>query len=816
MPKPRIAMSELFQDLRFALRMLAKSPGFATIAVLTLALGIGANTAIFSVVNTVLLRSLPFPRAAELVDISARSTLFDFPNLGLSLPDIADLRASNSSLAAVATYEDSPKEISGDGKPQRIQSTAVSEDFFPVLGIQPLHGRTFVSADMQSGVPVTILSNSLWRERFGGDPATIGKSITIDGQAHIIVGVMPVLPALGFATDSALWTAFHPSAEQLAARDNHAYQVIARLKPHVRMAQAQSELAAISARLASDYPTVDKEWSIHAASLKQTLVGDARGPLLILFFAVGFVLMIACANVSNLFLSRGWARRREFAIRAALGATRGALLRQLAVECVLLALAGGASAFLVTMWMVEGLRTILPPEIPRLAEVRIDSEVACFTLAASLLAALLSGLAPALLSTRQDIHVAIKEGGADAAPHAAGSHNYLRQLLVIGEVALAAVLLIGATLAVRSFAFLLRQDLGFQPDHLVTLKLDFPKFRFADAAQAVAFTQQVLDRSRAIAGVTSVSAGLVFPFSDEVAETTFQTETSENDSRASEQTALANRVAPDFFRTLAIPLLAGRDFDNSDAKDRGGVVIVNEALARKYFGSQNVVGKHISMRQEAGHPVWNEILGVAGNVHEAMPDYENKPLIFAPLYQMREATAVYMVVRATGDPMLTVPALKDRIWSVDQNQPITSVQTMDARMSEVRASPKAQSVLLGVFGALGLLLSIIGVYGVMSYSVSQQTREIGIRMALGAAHAQILGLVVGHGLRLTLAGVFLGVAGGFALTRFMRSILFGISAADPLTFASVAILLTAVAAAACYIPARRATRVDPIVALRYE
>jgi predicted permease len=279
---------------------------------------------------------------------------------------------------------------------------------------------------------------------------------------------------------------------------------------------------------------------------------------------------------------------------------------------------------------------------------------------------------------------------------------------------------------------------------------------------------------------------------------------------------LANRVAPDFFRTLAIPLLAGRDFDNSDAKDRGGVVIVNEALARKYFGSQNVVGKHISMRQEAGHPVWNEILGVAGNVHEAMPDYENKPLIFAPLYQMREATAVYMVVRATGDPMLTVPALKDRIWSVDQNQPITSVQTMDARMSEVRASPKAQSVLLGVFGALGLLLSIIGVYGVMSYSVSQQTREIGIRMALGAAHAQILGLVVGHGLRLTLAGVFLGVAGGFALTRFMRSILFGISAADPLTFASVAILLTAVAAAACYIPARRATRVDPIVALRYE
>ena len=810
-------MSAILQDLRFAVRMLAKSPGFAAVAVLTLALGIGANTAIFSVVNSVLFRSLPFPHESELVDVSAQSTFFDFPNLGLSLPDVADLRAGNSSFAAVTAYQDSPKEISGDGTPQRVESTAVSEDFFSILGIQPLHGRAFVSADMQPGVHVAVLSNSLWQERFARDPQAVGQTITLDGQPNIIIGVMPALPQLGFATDSALWIPFRPSAEQVAARDNHAYQVIARLKPHVSLKQAQSELAAISARLAADHPDVDKGWSIHAVSLKQSLLGDARAPLTILFFAVGFVLMIACANVSNLFLARGWARRREFAIRSAMGATRGALLRQLAVESVLLALAGGACAFLVTMWIVQALRTILPPEIPRLQEIRIDSEAAWFTLAASLLAALLSGLAPALLSTRQDVNVAIKEAGSGGALRTSGAgHNFLRQLLVVAEVALAVVLLIGATLAVRSFAFLLRQDLGFRPDHLVTLRLDFPKFRFADAAQAIAFTQQVLDQSRAVAGVVSASAGMVFPFSDEVAETTFRTEASMADPRTAEQTALANRVAPGFFRTLGIPLLAGRDFANGDAQGRAGVVIINEALARKYFASTDVVGKRLSMRKESGRDIWAEIAGVVGDVHEAIPGNETKPLIYAPLYQMQEATGIYVVLRTTADPLLVVPMLKDRIWSVDKNQPITAVQTMDARISEVHASPRAQSILLGVFGGLGLVLSIVGVYGVLSYLVSQQTREIGIRMALGAAHAQILRLVVAHGLRLTLAGVLLGVVGGFTLTRFMRSVLFGISAVDPLTFASVAILLTGVAAVACYIPARRATRVDPMVALRYE
>jgi putative ABC transport system permease protein len=818
-------LEALLQDARFGLRMLRKNPGFTAVAVLTLALGIGANTAIFSVVDSVLLRSLPFPHPSELVYVSARSTFFDFLNLGLSLPDIADLRAGASVFAAVAAYQDSPKELSGGGMPARIESTAVSEDFFPLLGMRPLHGRTFISSDMRPGVRVAILGTALWHERFGGDPAAIGKTIMLDGQPHTVIGVMPAVSPLDFATDSAVWTPFVPSEEQLAARDNHAYALVARIKPHIRVQQAQSELATISARLAAQYPDVDKGWSIHADPLKQYLLGDASAPLTILFCAVGFVLLIACANVSNLFLSRGWARRREFAIRSAIGATRGALLRQLAVECLLLALAGGACAFFVATWTVQGLRTILPPGIPRLQEIRIDGPVVWFTLAASLLAALLSGLAPALLSTRQNLSAAIKESGAGGSSSSA-SHNFLRHLLVVGEVALAVILLIGATLAVRSFERLLRLDLGFRPDHLVTLKTDFPQFRFAGAEQAIGFVQQILQESRAIPGVTAASASLVFPLSDEVAETTFETQSSEtdasapdasaNDPKAGQQSALANRVAPDFFRTLGIPLLAGRDFSNADAKGKSLVVIVDETLARRYFASLDVVGKRLSMWKEAGHPVWSEIVGVVGNVREVSPGAAPKPLIYAPLYQMREATGAYVVVRANNDVLHLVPAIQERIWSVDKNQPIAAIKTVDAQIAEVHAAPRSQSLLLGIFGALGFVLALVGVYGVMSYLVSLQSREIGIRMALGADHRRILRMVIVHGLKLTLSGVLLGVSSGLLLTRFMSSLLPGITVTDPLTFASVAALVTLVAVAACFIPARRATRVDPMTALRCE
>jgi predicted permease len=822
------AMEIIAADLRYALRTLKKSPGFLAVAVITMALAIGATTAIFSVVNSVLFRSLPFVQPNELVDISARSTLFDFPNLGLSLPDIADLRNSAASFVAIAVHRDSPKELSAAGdatRPQRLESTEVTEDFFPLLGIHPLRGRLFTSADMKAGNRAVILSYELWRGGFGADPNAIGQTIALDGQPYTIIGVIPAQPALGFATDSKLWTPFLPTPEELADRSNHAYSVVARLKRHVTVARAELELATISNRLASAYPNVDDGWSIHATSLKQNLLGDASLPLTILCCAVGFVLLIACANVSNLFLARGWARRREFAIRFATGASRAAVLRQLAVESLLVALGGGACAFLVVIWTTHALRLALPPDIPRLDQIRIDADVAWFALAASLLSALLAGLAPALLNTRDTLSEAIKPGFSTTSKTPASglgsflSHNLLRQLLIIVEIALASILLIGATVALRSFNELRHLDLGFRTDHLLTLRLDFPKFRFPTPEPAVIFVQQVLDTTRNIPGVSSVSAGLVYPMSDEVAETTFETETTSTDPRHAQQSALANRVTPDFFRTLGIPLVAGRDFTGADTKGKPPVFVVNETLAKKYFGGASAVGKRFSTDLSGRQPVWGEIVGIAGDVREVShfdPEAESKPQVYAPFYQALRVVGVYLMVRSPSDPLALVAAIQDRIWSVDKSQPITAVATLDQRLAEAHAPPRAQTLLLGIFAGLGLLLALIGVYGVMSYLVGLQTREIGIHMALGASPAQVLHRILARGLKLTLAGVAIGTMCGLVLMRFMASVFFRITTSDPRTYATVALLLTTVALMACYIPARRATKVDPMTALRYE
>jgi putative ABC transport system permease protein len=806
-------LQSVIVDFRFALRQLRKSPGFTAATVLTLALGIGANTAIFSVVNSVLLRSLPFSHPSELLDISARSTYFDFTSLGLSLPDIADLRNSSKLLAALAVYQDSPKELAVD-RPQRLEATAVSKDFFELLGFAPICGRTFTSEDMQPGSRSVILSYSLWRDTFGADAAVLGRTIMLDASPHTIIGVMAAEPALGFATDSKLFTPLILTEAQLADRGNHAYSVIARLRPHLTAARLQSELDTISARLASAYPDVDQGWSIRATPLKQYLLGDARTPLAILLCAVGFVLLIACANVSNLFLVRGWARRREFTIRAAMGASRSVLIRQVAVESLVVAAAGGACAFAFAVWTVQTLRSILPPEISRLQEIPIDTSVAWFTVGTSLLAALLSGLAPAWLNTRGDLCLTVGETSGSG-PVGGSGHNFLRQLLVVGEVALACILLIGATLALRSFDRLLRLDLGFQPEHVLTLRLDFPKFRFASPEPAIIFVHQVLQSIRATPGVTAASAGLVFPMSDEVAETTFETEAMVADPKHAQQSALANRVAPDFFRTLGIPVLAGRDFTDADIEGNSPVFVVNATLAKKYFPGTNAVGRRFSTDFSSGHPVWGQIVGVAGNVRETNHLDDFKPQIYAPFYQTPRIFGVYLMVRSAAALAVLAPALQERIWSIDKNQPVTAVATLDQRIAEVNASPRSQTLLLGIFAALGLLLALIGVYGVMSYLVGLQTREIGIRMALGADRGRILQLFVVHGLKLTLSGILIGIVIALALTRFMSSLLFGVSASDPLTYLAATLLLLVAAVAACLIPARRAARVDPMVALRY-
>ncbi len=801
-------------DVRYGLRSLRRSSGFTIIVVLTLALGIGANSAIFSVIDAVLLRPLPFPNAPQLADLCARSTLFDFEHLGVSLPDIADLRASSISFSNLSPYQLLSKEMTGDGQPNRIEAADVSEDFFPDLGVKPLLGRSFVSSDMQPGSRAVILSHALWRDRFSGDPSAIGKTLRLDGETYTVIGVMPDFSSTDFATDCKVWTAFIPTQEQLTSRQNHYFNVLARLNPHTDIAQAQTELDTIASRLATAYPGADKGWSFRATPLRKYLLGDAQKPLLILFCSVGFVLLIACANVSNLFLSRGWARRREFAIRTAIGATRGALLRQLVVESVLVALMGGVCAFFMALWTVRGIRAILPPEIPRIQDIRIDSEVVWFTLGASFLAALLSGFVPALLSSRLDVSVAIKEGVAGAG--SGKGHNFLRQMLVIGEVALAIVLLIGATLAMQSFARILRVDPGFRPDHLITMRIDFPEFRFAKVEQSIHFVQQLLESSRGIPGVEAASAGIVLPLGDEVAETKFETEQSTGDTKSGQRMARNNLVEPDFFRTFGIPLVAGRDFNADDRKEKSPVFIVNEAFARKVFGSLDVVGKRLSALRESDRPVWGEIIGVAGNVRALDPGAEAKPEIYGPFAQTHQAAGVFLVFRTKPEPLAIVAAIEDRIWSLDKDRPVTSIKTIDKQMEENTGAPRSQSVLLGIFGGLGFVLAVVGVYGVMSYVVSQQTREIGIRMALGAERKKVLRMVVVHGLKLTLTGVAIGVGVSLTLTRFMRSQLPGVSTTDPMTFGGVAMLLIAVAVAACFVPAQRAMRVDPIVALHYE
>jgi predicted permease len=812
-------LDSLSQDLRYGARMLRKNPAFTAIAVITLALGIGANTAIFSVVNAVLLRPLPFPDSSQLLDISARSTFFDFANLGLSFQDILDVanpETGATALAQIAAYQYSSNELAGEGKPEKIQSADVSSEFFSVLGIQPLYGRTFAASDMEMANPTVILSYKLWRERFVSDPHAIGKNITLDGVSHTIIGVMPERMHEAFP-DFLVWTSLIPKKEDIAARENHQFSVIARLKPHRKIAEAESELATISARLAAAYPDADKGWSIHAESFKENLLGDSRAPLVILFCAAGFVLLIACANVSNLFLSRSWARRREFAIRSAVGATRPALLRQIFVENLIIGLIGGASAFLLALWTAQGLRTILPPDIPRLEDFRLDVRVGLFTLVLSLLAAGLSGLVPALFSSRQDINLAIKESGSAAQGSTFGAgHNFFRRLLVVSEVALAATLLVGATLAVRSFAQLLKVDIGFRPDRLVTMRLDFPKFRFAKSTQTFLFVQQVLDRVRAIDGVEYASAGMLFPLADEMAQATFVTEKSLTDSRSGDQTSSFNRVAPDFFRTFALPFRAGRDFTNSDVNDAAPVFILNETLARKAFGSVNVLGQRFGMGRRNGGPIWGRIVGVVGKQPDARRRTDSEPQIYAPFYQGTDSSGVYLAVRTRSDPLALVPVIEDRIWSLDKNQPIAAVRTIGQRLQAINAQPRSQSVLLGIFSGLGFLLALVGVYGVMSYLVSQQAREIAIRMAVGAEPRQIFSLVVTHGLKLALTGIAIGLAAALGLVRFMHSLLFGISATDPLTYGAVALSLTVVSLAACYVPARRAMRVDPMEALRYE
>ncbi|HKV28476.1 MAG TPA: ABC transporter permease [Candidatus Acidoferrales bacterium] len=811
-------MNTLLQDIRYALRMLAKAPGFTAIVILTLALGIGANTAIFSVVNASLLRPLPFPDSERLVDVWGHSVIFDFPRLGMSLPNIDDIRKQSTVFSAVAPYSYDTMTETGRGAPHEIDSGEASAELFPTLGMKPLYGRIFTKAEMQPGQDrEVILSFSMWQKQFGSDPRAIGQKITLNDKPYTVIGVMPPAQNLDFVAGQELWVPFASSKEELADRGSKGTDAIARLKPGRTVKQAQAELDAIATRLAKAYPDTDKNWSFRVVSLGTDLFGDARMPLVILFVAVGFVLLIACANVGNLFLSRGWARRRELAIRSTLGATRGRVVRQLLVESLLMALIGGACGLILAFWGVDALKTILPPDTPRVKDLSIDQAVLWFTLGASILAGILFGLAPALLASRLDLNAAMKEGGAGAQVGGASSrHNLLRRLLVVGEIAIAMMLVIGATLALRSFVRLRSVNLGFRPERVLTMSIGVPPRKFPKPEQVAAYMRQILSLTRGISSVEEAGASMYPPLSGIKGESTVHTESTPQN--APSPSAEANRASPGYFRTLGIPLIAGRDFTDADTSGAPDVFVVNQAFAQKFFGHTSPIGKRIWTKVDAKYkPRWGQIVGEIGNTRDIETKEAPEPELFAAYEQVKGAGgAIWLVVRTKAAPLAVVSAIQERIWSLDKTQPIENIKSMDQMIASSNAAPRFQTVLLGIFGALGLVLAVVGIYGVISYSVSQRTHEIGIRMALGAEPQQVMRLVIAQGLKLALAGVAIGIAASLALTKLMASLLFGVSATDPVTFAGVAMVLTIAALAACYIPARRAMRVDPMVALRYE
>ena len=808
-------MHTLWQDLRIGLRLLAKSPGFTAVAVLTIALGIGANTAIFSVVNTSLLRSLPFPNPSQLVDVWGHSSLFDFPDLGLSLPDIADIRAQNTVFSGIAAYRFSGMTLTGRGVPQRLNGAQVSAELFPILGIKPLYGSIFTIAEMQPGHDrEIILSYSLWEKEFGGDTHAIGTTLTLDDKPYTIVGIMPPQQHLDYVTDDQFWIPFAPSTEERAARSDHGNNAVARLKPGCTVQQAQVQLDAIAARLAKAYPEADKTWSFRAVSLEMDIVGDSGVPLLVLFGSVGFVLLIACANVGNLLLSRGWSRRREIGIRSALGATRGRIIRQLVVEGLIVALIGGVCALLLAVGGVQGLRTLLPPDIPRIRDLSFDSTVLWFTLGVSILAGVLFALAPAAVISKQDLNAVMKEGGAQTG--AGSQHRFLRHSLVVAEMAVALLLLIGATLALRSFAKLLAVNVGFRSDHLLTMTLNFASGKFTKPGACTPYVRQILSLVRAIPGVESASASLYAPLTGFKGETTVHIDAMAATGSPAEMSQ-GNRAAPDYFQTLGIPLIAGRDFVETDNQNSRDVYIVNQAFAQKFFGGANPVARRVWTNTDVKHnPQWGQIIGEIANTHDEGAKEGPEPELFAAYYQVKQSGGVSLIIHTKADPLSTLSAVEDRIWSVDKAQPIEDVATMDQLLAKSNATPRFQALLLGTFGGLGLLLAVVGIYGVISYSAAHRTREIGIRMALGAKPNQVMRLVLAQGLILALIGVAIGIVASLALMRVLSSLLFGVSPTDPLTFGSVTAILILVALAASYIPARRAMRVDPMVALRHE
>jgi putative ABC transport system permease protein len=808
-------METLLQDIRYGIRMLIKKPGFTVVALIALTLGIGANTAIFSVVNAALLRSLPYKEPDRLI-VPATVKPGAYDQGSVSYADVVDYQKEQEIFASAAAFRPTSIDLAGSGDPVRVQAAIVSEDYFRVMGVEPLLGRTFLPEEQQPNGPrVVVLSYGFWQTRFGADPAVLDQTIALSGRPASIVGVMP--KDSQWPDNIEIWSPIGYGStppESAMRRDNQVWQAVARLQPGVTVEQATAVIKTIASRVEQENPATRAGITGRAVSLHEWIVGpDLRRTLLIMLGAVGFVLLIACVNVANLLLARAATREREIAIRTALGAARIRLIRQLLTESMLLSMAGGALGLLLALWGVDILKAMAPNSIPRLSEARIDGGVLAFVVGVSLLTSLVFGLIPALHASKPDFNESRKEGGRGSTGGARGRRT--RSLLVISEVALSLVLLVGAGLMIRSFLKLQQVDPGFKADNLLTMDLTAPRSRYLKRPDVADFYQKVLTRIESLPGVQSVGANSALPVGGGgfYLGRAFLVEGAPAPPDGTEYEGQWNVISPGYFKTLGIRLMKGRDFTDRETADSTPVIIINETMARAMFGDDEPIGKRIKSWRDEN--VLREIVGVVQDVRYFGRDDSLQSIVYVPHRQDSWSTMA-ITLHSAGDPKGLADAVRQEIAAVDKDIAVGNVKTMERVLDESVAGRRLNMLLFTIFAAVALILASVGIYGVLSYSIAQRTHEIGIRMALGAKTSDVLKLVVGDGLKLVMIGVGIGLAGALALTQVMKSLLFEVSATDPVTFAVIPFVLSGVALLSSYVPARRAMKVDPMIALRYE